>query len=83
MLTCRVHLLTLKLFAEHKRLKQDLTRDASASGLQYAMIDEQDALTAVVIPEYVGRKSEELEAELESRFSGDQSGSDDESDAYG
>lgn len=77
MLTCCVHLLSLKLFAEHKRLKQDLTRDASTSGLQYAMNDEHDPLTAVVVPEYVGQKSEELEAELESRFPAEQSGSDD------
>lgn len=81
MLTCRIHVLTPKLFAEHKRLKQELTRDSSTSGLQYAMDDEQDPLTAVVVPEYVGRKREELEAELESRFSGGQSDSDDEYDA--
>jgi hypothetical protein len=69
-------MLTPKLHAEHKRRKQHLYRDASSSELQYIMDDEQDPLVAVVVPEYQGPRSAELEAELESRFSGDQSGSD-------
>jgi hypothetical protein len=40
------------------------------------MDDEQDPLVAVVAPEYQGQRSVELEAELESRFSGDRSESD-------
>jgi hypothetical protein len=69
-------ILTPKLHAEHKRRKQHLYRDASASDLQYTMNDEQDPLIAVLVPEYQGQKSVELEAELQSRFSGGQSGSD-------
>jgi hypothetical protein len=40
------------------------------------MDDEQDPLVAVIVPGYHGKKSVELETELESRFSGGQSGSD-------
>jgi hypothetical protein len=69
-------ILTPKLHTEHKRHKQHLYRDASTSELQYTMGDEQDPLVAVIAPEYQGQRSAELEAELESRFSGDQSGSD-------
>ncbi|KAM0721487.1 hypothetical protein Q7P37_002411 [Cladosporium fusiforme] len=65
-----------ELHAEHKRRKQNLYRDASTSSLQYAMDEEQDPLVAVMMPEYIGKESRELEAELESRFSGDQSESD-------
>jgi hypothetical protein len=69
-------ILTPKLYAEHKLRKQHLYRDASTSELQYTMDDEQDPLVAVVAPEYQGQRSVELEAELESRFSGDRSESD-------
>lgn len=39
-------------------------------------LSEEDPLTAVVVPEYIGKKSEELEGEIESKFSGNRSDGD-------
>jgi hypothetical protein len=48
-----------------------LYRDASTTSLQYPLEDEQikeDPIVAVVVPEYCGQKSEELETELDKAF---------------
>jgi hypothetical protein len=58
-----------------------LYRDASTTSLQYPLEDEQikeDPIVAVVVPEYCGQKSEELEAELDNAFAGSNSNSEDE-----
>lgn len=66
----------LQLHAEFKRRKQDLFRDASTANLQYPLEHEktsEDPLVAVVVPEYHGQKSEELETELDKTFAGSNS----------
>lgn len=68
-----------QLHAEYKRRKQHLYRHAATSNLQYPMEEDVatgDPMVAIVVPEYIGQESKELEYELEHAFVENQSDSD-------